>query len=209
MQEEYEHHCVTHIPHRDWCRFCIAGRGRVDRHLRLHGEGRLMPVLSFDPFFPGLREDDRPPTAMTFFDSDTKRLGVTMLATKSTEHPYASKWLAAHIELSGHEEAILKSDNEPAVLTMKKQTMELTQGVRLAPKEKPSRDPKSNPDDEAANNIADGLMRCHKAQMDEGIGHKVPSEHPVLAWLALYVGVVYNISHVGSDGFIPYEGDRG
>lgn len=41
-----------------------------------------MPVLRFDPFFPGLREDDRHPTAMTLFDNDTMRLGVTMLPTK-------------------------------------------------------------------------------------------------------------------------------
>ena len=150
----------------------------------------MMPVLSFDPFFPGLKEDGRPPTAMTFFDSDTKRLGVTMLPTKSSDHPYASRWLAAHIELSGHSEAILKTDNEPAVLKMKKQAMALVRGPRLVPEEKPSRDAKSNPDAEAANNIAEGLMKCHKAQLDEGIGHKVPSDHPVIAWLALHVGVI-------------------
>lgn len=26
-QEQYEHHCMTHIHYRDWCRFCIAGGG--------------------------------------------------------------------------------------------------------------------------------------------------------------------------------------
>ena len=108
-----------------------------------------MRVLSFDPFFPGQKEDGRPPVAMSFFDSDTKRLSVTMLPSKSTEHPYASKWLAGNIQLSGHREVILKSDNENAVLKMKKQAVEKLEGMRVVPEEKPSKDPKSNPDAES------------------------------------------------------------
>jgi hypothetical protein len=66
-----------------------------------------------------------------------------MLPSKSTEHPYASKWLAANIELSGHKEIILKSDNETAVLQMMKQAMDKLESIRVAPEEKPSKDPKS------------------------------------------------------------------
>ena len=85
--EEIAQHEISHVPHRDWCRYCVGGRGRIDRHLRLHGENRLVPVLSFDPFFPGQKEDGRPPVAMSFFDSDTKRLAITMLPSKSNGAP--------------------------------------------------------------------------------------------------------------------------
>ena len=112
----------------------------TDRHMRLHSEDRLMPILSFDPFFPGQRGDDRPPTAMAFYDSDTRRLAVTMLPSKSAEHPYCSRWLATQIELSGHPEVILKTDNEWAVLKMKKLAVGRLKdtGIRVVPEEKPA-----------------------------------------------------------------------
>ena len=73
------------------------------------------------------------------------------------EHPYAARWLAAPVELSGHREAIFKSDGEPAALKLKKMASERVQGVRLVPEEKPSRDSQANPDAETANAIAEGL----------------------------------------------------
>ena len=105
-----------------------------------------------------------------------------MLPSKSTEHPYASKWLAANVELSGRKEAVLKSDNEPAVIKMKKQAMDRLEGIRIVPEEKPSKDAKSNPDAESANNIAEGL--------DEALGEKIPSDHPIVAWLMIHCGVL-------------------
>ncbi len=59
--EEIAQHEITHVPHRDWCRYCLGGRGRADRRLQLHGEDRLMPVLSFDPVFAGSGKTAGPP----------------------------------------------------------------------------------------------------------------------------------------------------
>ncbi len=171
-----------------------------------------MPTLSFDPFFLGQEHDDKLMTAMSFYGDDTMRLAVTMLPSKSTEHPYATRWLAANVELSGHKEAILKSDGEPAVLKMKKQVMEKIakeNGIILVLEEKPIRDAKSNPDAESANNIAAGLLRCHKAQLDEKLQHMVASDHPIVSWLTMYCGVLYNTTHGGSDGLTPFERARG
>ncbi len=92
---------------------------------------------------------------------------------------------------------------------MKKQAMDRLEGIRIVPEEKPSKDAKSNPDAESANNIAEGLIRCHKAQLDEALGEKIPSDHPIVAWLMIHCGVLYNISHVGSDGLTPFERARG
>eukprot|EP00971_Amphidinium_carterae_P196051 3890314-Amphidinium_carterae.1 len=33
-KDEEERHNVTHTPFRDWCRHCLAGRGRGDAHKR-------------------------------------------------------------------------------------------------------------------------------------------------------------------------------
>ena len=58
---------------------------------------------------------------------------------------------------------------------------------------------RATPDAEFANNVAAGLLRCHRAQLDENIQHKVESEHPIIAWLTICCGVLYNVTHVGSD----------
>ena len=53
------------------------------------------------------------------------------------------------------------------------------------------------------------MIRCHKAQLDEALGEKIPSDHPIVAWLMIHCGVLYNISNVGSDGLTPFERGRG
>ena len=79
----------------------------------------------------------------------------------------------------------------------------------MIPEEKPSKDPKSNPDAESANNVVEDVIRCHKSQLDEGIGEKLPSDHPTVAWLVSHSGVLYNITNVGADGLTPFERARG
>ena len=75
-----------------------------------------MPGL--EPRARGPRARARPPraraapAAMSFFDDDCKRFGVTVPPPKSADRPYAGRWLAGHIELSWREEAILKTDGE-------------------------------------------------------------------------------------------------
>jgi hypothetical protein len=106
-----------------------------------------MPVLSFDPFCPGQREDDRPPVAVRCYDSDAERLAVTILPSKSAELPRASNWLAAKIELSGQgghpqvRQAACGAEDEEA---------DKLEGARGAPGERPIKDPKSNPNADSA-----------------------------------------------------------
>eukprot|EP00971_Amphidinium_carterae_P115391 2285474-Amphidinium_carterae.1 len=50
--EEVALHRITHCPHRDWCRACVAGRGKQDKHAQGRQE-HLIPELSMDYFFFG------------------------------------------------------------------------------------------------------------------------------------------------------------
>ena len=54
-----EHRSAGHIPFRDWCKFCIEGRGLEDQH-RLSAEESSVPVVGLDYFFLTL---PRSPTA--------------------------------------------------------------------------------------------------------------------------------------------------
>ena len=49
-QMEINEHCITHVPYRAWCRFCVCGRGNEDAHHRIRREAKAaaIPTVSAD-----------------------------------------------------------------------------------------------------------------------------------------------------------------
>eukprot|EP00971_Amphidinium_carterae_P144410 2862004-Amphidinium_carterae.1 len=45
--EREQHICSGHYPYRDWCRSCVAGRGRHDGHDR-DGATPAIPIVAID-----------------------------------------------------------------------------------------------------------------------------------------------------------------
>ena len=45
---EWERHVVSHMPFRDWCRHCVAGRGLERRHQRHPGHDDQYPLVCID-----------------------------------------------------------------------------------------------------------------------------------------------------------------
>ena len=54
--EEVAEHNVCHIPHRAWCRHCVAGRGKADQHRTSEVDGQV-PVIHTDYGFLGEKRD--------------------------------------------------------------------------------------------------------------------------------------------------------
>ena len=44
--EQIEEHNCTHLPFRDWCSFCIMGRGRGNQHKRNQGLTSSFPKVA-------------------------------------------------------------------------------------------------------------------------------------------------------------------
>ena len=44
--EEVERHMVTHIPFREWCPHCVAGKSKIDPHLKRSRDERAIPKIS-------------------------------------------------------------------------------------------------------------------------------------------------------------------
>ena len=49
---EVERHKQTHLPSRNWCPFCMKGRGKEAPHLKSKGEGGELPGISLEFCFP-------------------------------------------------------------------------------------------------------------------------------------------------------------
>ena len=45
--EERSLHCLTHVPYRSWCPYCVAGKRANSPHLRVNVE-RTIPMLAAD-----------------------------------------------------------------------------------------------------------------------------------------------------------------
>ena len=45
---EVEQHMATHIPFRDWCPHCVAGKSKIDPHLKGNKGDRTIPKISLD-----------------------------------------------------------------------------------------------------------------------------------------------------------------
>ena len=54
--DEVEKHMMTHLPYRNWCEYCIKGRGKEAAHTRRTGEASDLPEVSLDYCFPS-KED--------------------------------------------------------------------------------------------------------------------------------------------------------
>ena len=50
-QEEYDSHQLNHWPYREWCPFCVKGRGMSNKHQSRKGEASTVPVVSMDYMF--------------------------------------------------------------------------------------------------------------------------------------------------------------
>ena len=46
--EEVERHMATHIPFRDWCPHCVAGKSKTDPHFKGNKGERTVPKISLD-----------------------------------------------------------------------------------------------------------------------------------------------------------------
>ena len=50
-KEEYDRHPLKHWPYREWCPFCVKGRGMSNLHQSRKGEVSTVPVVSMDYMF--------------------------------------------------------------------------------------------------------------------------------------------------------------
>ena len=50
-QEEVEEHCLTHLPYRSWCSFCVQGKGKAAPHYQNPSRVDGLTEVHFDYCF--------------------------------------------------------------------------------------------------------------------------------------------------------------
>ena len=109
---EWERHVVSHMPFRDWCRHCVAGRGLERRHQRHPGHDDQYPLVCIDY---GYLSGDATPMLV----AKDRRTGMAFalpVERKGAADPHAVEQLAAWVDMLGSSQVAIRSDGEPAVM---------------------------------------------------------------------------------------------
>ena len=188
---EWERHVVSHVPFRDWCRHCVAGRGLERRHQRHPGRGDATPML--------VAKDRR--TGMVF---------ALPVERKGAADPHAVEQLAAWVYMLGSSQMAIRSDGEPAVMQFAAAVRDARRPGSVTTLET------SAPGDHAGNGLAEravglvgGMVRTLKNELEFNCQMQIPPESKTIAWMVVHATTLLNLDTVGPDGKVPFERWRG
>jgi len=218
-QEEIDEHEVSHLPFRTWCSHCVRCKAGSDPHFRLALDDKTkhrIPSTSIDYFFmgseglsfqdPEIEKDALPLVAQ--YDESTRCTFAHACPAKGANQHVAQE-LAEDITWLGHKKLIAKSDQEPAILALKRLVAGKTGNVEHLPEESPVNAHGANGAVEGAIRRIAAQIRCLKDVLEHRYKMKVSSRHPVMAWLVTYAADMLTRFGRGKDGRTPWELSRG
>ena len=105
------------------------------------------------------------------------------------------------MEQLGHTKMVLKSDQEPAILALKRAVARRLPRREIIMEESPATGHQANGEAEAAVRELGKQIRVMKGFVEKKYNKELPTRHPLLAWLVRYAGQVITRLAVGRDGY--------
>ena len=223
-QKQLEDHRVDHLPYRSWCPECVAARATGEQHQKRQEEKRIT-TFSMDYLFLTksrivdkeslLEGEEVEMKVIVAKDSQTKTVFAHTVPHQGSDNDgYAAARVAEDIGWLGHRRIILKSDNEPAILKLLKDSLktarvEVEELEQVMEEQAVKYDSKSNGDVENAVKQVTKQLRTLKLCLGKRISKKIPTAHPLLTWLVEHSAWVLNTMVVGPDGLTAYHRTKG
>ena len=82
---EIEAHEITHLPYRNWCAHCVAGKGVSSPHSHSHSDERIGITISMDHCFMGDEATDTTPPVLVVWDDGHRALWALPVDHKGPE----------------------------------------------------------------------------------------------------------------------------
>ena len=225
-QSQAEDHCASgHIPFRSWCSECVRARGTGEQHRR-RKDRRDICVFSFD--YLHLDEAGKPlnrgsiatgaKAAITILvakDSLGKAVFAHVVLQKGVDSAhYSVDALVRDVAWLGYTRLSLRSDNEPAILSLLKHALtearfQVEQLEQLVQEHPNAYDHAANGEIEATVKQVTGIIRTNKLDLERRVQREVPVDHPVMTWLVEYAAWMINVRVIGADGAVAFERVRG
>ena len=236
-QEEVERHRVDHNPFRSWCKQCVEGRGLGSPHIAVT-EQSMVPVVGMDYFFvtaEGLKRRDELACELSEEGEEkiaaarkrgdiikcllvrcfnSKNIFAHVVPQKGDdEEGYCAGLVVNDVLWLGHTCVILKSDNEAAVLALRRRaarSLKLAEHMKNVQEESPAAyDSQSNGGTEVGVRIIRGMFRTLKLCLEARLNKYLPVNHPITAWLLEHTCMLLNARARGSDGQTPWQRIKG
>ena len=142
QKERDDHEASGHAVYRNWCRACVAARGRSDAHPTTGRSETATARLSMDYCTLSSKDGEEDALGATTIlatqHSVTGKLTGHCLPCKGAEDQYPVDVLCRILEVNGSTKLEVMSDNEPAILALKRRGMEqarVRHGLDLIPLE--------------------------------------------------------------------------
>ena len=170
---EVEEHRLTHIPYRNWCEVCVKCKGKEFDHRR-KGDSGGVSEYAFDYCFPG----DELGFKLVVLVGHEKVTGMTLavtVPTKGSSGRFTVDKAVDYIEEVGdaNSRIVVKTDQEPAILTFVKDLLEARPENRTIAEESPVRSSGSNGRAERAVQTVEGQIRMLLLTIEAQVGRKV------------------------------------
>ena len=216
LEEIEEHESTGHVQHRTWCGHCMRARGLHEQHSLVDKEGKNehgVPILSADYFYMGRSSTDaaEPESELPSLQVKDEYTGFTWSSTVPAKGPdaYAVNFTIQCIEETGYRRILFKSDNEPAIKSLKAMVKQSLKGVEVVMEESKTGDHPSNGSCESAVRETKRQVKAMKSSLEERLTSKIADRHPVLSWISRHANFLLSRFRVGRDGRTPYERSRG
>ena len=220
-REELERHQATHTPFAAWCKHCIAARAVRHRHPSKGRKARIVPDIetgkgpikvSLDYMYlherqGKYRESACNPPHMIVIDHKHGRCWAYRVPNKGILEE--AHWLPERIVQDldniglGHERIQLKTDQEPAIVTVQRTIQELRPGI--IPTNSPVGESECNGRIENTIRRVQEKIRARRHQVEQGMKEKIPDEAPIMSWLVRWVAEPVSKYSPRDDGRTLYE----
>ena len=109
-------------------------------------------------------------------------------------HPWPVPALKGVLDSTGYRRVLLNLGGEPSIRALAAAVKETWKGERV-PEVAPKGARHANGEVEHSIKTAHGLARTCKESLEQHLGKDLRPDHPVLAWITLHAGTLYNLFH--------------
>lgn len=197
--EEFNKHCATHLPYRNWCPICVQAKRKSPGHRSIDGDKkeRYIPTISMDYMFMNERTDDHNYPILVIHDSISEGVWAIFVKRKGNYNEYVSKRVAGIINRLGYTKVVIKSDQEPSIKDVSyeakkriwKDLAECQEGAKefcqcqVVMQHSPVGESQANGVIENAIQRVQGQIRAIKLDMESNTGTRLIPSHPTWPWL--------------------------
>ena len=200
--EEYNRHCATHLPYRNWCPICVQAKRKNPSHQKKRGEDKEhdVSVLSMDYMYLNESEDEGNLPILVIHDSISRGIWSILVKRKGNYCSYVSERICKIVTFLGYAKLVIKCDQEPALNDVMYQSKkkiwndieEYKRGIvanlggQIVIRNSPVGESQSNGAVENAIQRVQGQIRAIKLDIEANSEARLNPSMPIWAWMVQY-----------------------